>query len=467
VLTYATGGSHLHVHDGNAFVIDSGVVKHFDVDRPEVVDIVALPPSSFLQQVSMVDGDLLVRVYQRSRQRLYRTSDVGATWRPLDSTVRLERLRVARDGELFGFGPRVSRSVDGGMSWSTLLASTDTLAYNDVQITPEGTLLLSTSRGVERSDDDGATWRRSEGGMQASTVINLTPNPGGGIFAIMYAHEIEVRLMAQSMTEDGGATWKSTQSLPAWWNFGNGAARPAGFDDAGTLYVAGMNGLYRSSDRGETWTSLGLVGGGRVLSIAMTRDTLMTVTDNDRVYRSIDRGTTWTLLATAPPLASGSGSVAYAHDGALLLGTAERHHRSTDGGLTWTPTQLTAWTGDYIRGSNGFMYMVSPFGLFRSPDGYRDWVNLWPILSTNAPSIAVSGTTHVMLHDSLYVSLDDGVTWRTWQVGMEHEMVACIAVDARGRFCAGTYGGGVYIMDVPSAVKQEDNVPDIDVLDLW
>lgn len=461
MITSQMGGNGLHVANDNVFLLNAGQLKHFNTATPLVITTVPMPNSSIYQRFTLYGGDILVQVYLRSRQRLFRSSDLGHTWNALDSSVKIRTIGVARDGHLFAVHDGVMRSVDGGMTWSRLRPITDSLSYNDVQITMEGSLLSTTSRGISRSTDNGSTWHQSESGLISTIVTAMAPNARGGLFTIMYGHEKEIELLAHSMSDDAGATWRAAQPLPAWWHQGHSENLPAEFDGNGLLYVMGKNGLHRSSDNGLTWTALGLVGGKEIRSLAVATDTLFAVTEGDLLFMSGDKGATWMRVTTSPPLASGSGSVAYAQNGALVIGTDQRHYRSTDRGLSWTQSELTAPVGSYKLAANGYLYMRSASGLFRSPNGYSDWVNLWPMSSSVPPKIAILGATHLMLHDSLRLSFDDGQTWITWHNGIERESIESIAVDANGRFYAATAGSGVFYMDAPSAVSEPRDRNDV------
>jgi photosystem II stability/assembly factor-like uncharacterized protein len=111
-----------------------------------------------------------------------------------------------------------------------------------------------------------------------------------------------------SITEDGGATWRSTTpptQIPELYLNDTTALDVAMLDDQKRILVAGTNGcgVLHSLDQGRTWST-----GGRedcispdnapqnVQSLAIdshSPDTLYVASDSNRVFVSHDRGETW------------------------------------------------------------------------------------------------------------------------------------------------------------------------------
>ena len=114
---------------------------------------------------------------------VWKTTDAGLTWRPLDDLLQNLRigsiavnphnpdLILAGNGEGFVFwqgglayGRGIYRSLDAGNSWS-LIPDTDNSQFEfvfDVAFDPyeSGTVLASTRTGVYRSTNNGTSWER-------------------------------------------------------------------------------------------------------------------------------------------------------------------------------------------------------------------------------------------------------------------------------------------------------------------
>jgi photosystem II stability/assembly factor-like uncharacterized protein len=167
--------------------------------------------------------------------------------------------------------------------------------------------------GVWRSDDDGASWRASQAGLDSLSVHAILPHP----------LEPETFFAATETgvyrTVDGGASWE-------WRSFDAGAGYtralailpPAGTDEPPLLFAGpaevdiwgwdsetdgARSHLLRSDDDGATWQHLGAAHGlpdsfhGLISALAADPAdsyTLWLGTWDGRVYVSRDRGDSWT-----------------------------------------------------------------------------------------------------------------------------------------------------------------------------
>jgi HEAT repeat protein len=243
---------------------------------------------------------------------LFRSTDEGATWQPLDlpgqriPTVWAgdtdDRLAVATsDGSLL-------ISPDRGDSWT--LAQVDlpilSLAWDGV-----GHLYVgSDGQGVHRLEGDGtltplAAKQADLGSAPVVALVWIETLPAG-----------EGRLFAATpnalfSSDDGGTHWAGPQAGPGWIT-----ALEA--SDQRTVYVGtATGGVYRSVDGGETWQpareGLGLAAGQMVAITALEadpqeQDVLYAAVDHllgssqvhtsaAGTYASLDSGTSWQPLA--------------------------------------------------------------------------------------------------------------------------------------------------------------------------
>ena len=106
--------------------------------------------------------------------------------------------------------------------------------------------------------------------------------------------------------------------------------------DDGTLFASTfLGGVYRSTDRGDTWSEVLNVGLDNpfIPSLLVEGSSIYAGTD-DGVYRSTDNGDTWTQLK------EGLGdphveSLASTGDGVLFAGTDRGLYYSEDEGMSW------------------------------------------------------------------------------------------------------------------------------------
>jgi photosystem II stability/assembly factor-like uncharacterized protein len=237
-----------------------------------------------------------------------------------------------------------------------------------------------------------------------------------------------------------GGVWKTTSAGETWYPVFDAVKEASSVgaievapSDPNVIYV-GMgdmitggginegNGVYKSTDAGQTWQHLGLDDTKQIPSILVdprnpnlvllaAQGNVHTHTDMRGVFRSTDGGKTWakTLFIDNE---TGLQKLAWAHDRPnIILATTVRHYvapgappgrggpppagapgtppvpsgtavyKSTDEGLTWTELKggglpnLTGRTCVAIAANTNAqrMFLIGTFGLYRSDDGGANW----------------------------------------------------------------------------------------------
>ncbi|HKP05235.1 MAG TPA: hypothetical protein VJU77_17930 [Chthoniobacterales bacterium] len=181
------------------------------------------------------------------------------------------------------------------------------------------------------------------------------------------------------------------------------------------------NGIYKSTDGGETWLYTGLPNSERVAKIVVSPENSDTVyaavpgalwsDSTDRgLYKTTDGGKNWELILKGTNASTGASSIAMDPTNPSILYVAMWDFRRK------------GWT--FRSGGEG-PDKASGSGLFRSGDGGQTWVEITPeshrgfpnkpygrIAVTIAPSNAKRIYAFVESTDSaLYVSDDAGATW--------------------------------------------------------
>lgn len=426
-------------------------------------------------------------IYVGSEAGLFRSDDDGATWQgPYGSNPRTVLAHPVNPLEVFVGGGPLARSTDGGVTWNSHGAgltanpnytSADTgqpagLDVAGLAASPtwpaSGALMwvASSSGGVHRSTDGGATWSAANQGIGAAAIRALAvhPNPstvGTGGFGL--------RLLAGfgDAFEGSPALFLSTNAGGLWTTLNNqlraSQVRTIAIDPttAGTtsvevgsthIYAGGGSiiregffngGLYKSTDGGFSWTVL---DGGLPLSSSTggTAPYLGTIRSIVLDPRSC------TIPPAGGPCASGPLQRVYATTtghtwfdavSGLTL-SSHRIIRSDDAGATWTnldgdlppSTRGTTPGGDYanqsvtplslaLGSSDPDLLYVGTFpsfngtpgtvpedrasGVFRSDDGGITWVQR----SNGLPRMP--GYTHLVF-DVLALAihpLDDNILW--------------------------------------------------------
>jgi photosystem II stability/assembly factor-like uncharacterized protein len=225
---------------------------------------------------------------------VYKSTDAGKTWNHvgLDDTRQIGRILVdpwdadivfvAALGHAYGANPErgVYRSNDGGASWRKVLFKNNDVGAIDLAFDPQESrtiyaALWNTRRppwsiyppsygpgsGIFKSTDGGDTWEQLSGGLPTERVgrigIAVAPANSNLVYAILDAKEGGLY-----RSDDAGASWhKTSGDHRIWgrgWYFCHVVVDPK---DSETVYVSNTS-LYRSTDGGKNWTSIRGAPGG-------------------------------------------------------------------------------------------------------------------------------------------------------------------------------------------------------------
>ncbi len=163
-----------------------------------------------------------------------------------DNTVvlgtQLDGVKLSTNGGVT-FAP-----INGGLTaWPT--EQGDAIDIRAVVFIPgeTGTLVAGTNgRGIFRTENDGVTWTQSAD-FDDRLVDSIVWNPASSsLFACVGEAGV-------ARSSDGGASWESASAgLPSMR-----ANRIAVDGGTGALYVGTQDGVFKSTDNGESWSALG------------------------------------------------------------------------------------------------------------------------------------------------------------------------------------------------------------------
>ena len=389
--------------------------------------------------------------------------------------------------------PGIFKSTDGGAHWSAVNTGVNGISISTLTISASDSLYAAIFPfGIFKSTDSGGTWYILDASPIATTIYSviidpLTPttlyvtaNSGGEIFKSI----------------DGGATWHSLNTSADMKGVGTLVIDPSNPD---TLYAGTQQGLFKSTDGGESWNAVkgnGLPHNGvNLLKIdPVTTSTIYVATYGSGFFKSTDGGENW-LSLDIPQVGP---QLTWVHDLAidptmsttLYTNTDYGIFKSTDGGTSWhtynanpgliyeyskvnirflvidskTPiTFYAAFEGEGFKstGSSGSKQEIGDedLGIFKSTDGGENWHEIntgIPITSyltnTRVTSLMIDPTTSSTLYartaDNLFKSIDGGANWYPLNTGLSKTLITSLAIDPSmpDTLYLGTSGHGLFFL---------------------
>ncbi|MGH3103698.1 MAG: WD40/YVTN/BNR-like repeat-containing protein [Gaiellaceae bacterium] len=230
------------------------------------------------------------RLFLGTHAGLFETQDGGRTWAQA-SLVDRDAMNLARTPAktIWAAGHGVlAKSTDAGETWEEVsppgLPHLDVHGFAADPKNAERLYAAIANDGLYRSLDGGASFSLVSKEV-GPAVFGLAVTPSGAVLAGDTQKGV-------FMSRDGGTSWKQVLKESALGIAVN-PRRPK------IVLAAGTSGLFRSLDQGETWKRvLSLDEGGGPLAWSPSEpDTAYAVGFDRTLYRTGDRGATWTMVS--------------------------------------------------------------------------------------------------------------------------------------------------------------------------
>lgn len=314
--------------------------------------------------------------------------------------------------------------------------------------------------GVARSSDGGATWKAVTLRPDLSFVDSLMVAPNRtlvGLFEKVDPYDPAEDDSGLYESADGAGTWSRIRlpaafqgSLPNGWAFD-----PV---DPQTLYAAGWSGLYRTHDRGATWTRLGETL-PYLTAYAVAVDPLdprrlyaglSDAQDGNGLYISHDDGASW---ARAREQTAFSIAISPADPQILWAAHSADVVESRDRGVHWSgvlfdggvPTLLADATDSDTAYVGGWQPQPTDSlrSLVKTTDGGRHWSALTQGLPPQFMTVALAqnpfNPAQLLLATyltGLFRSQDGGASWTSANAGLVNTDVTALAAAPNGTLYA-------------------------------
>ncbi|MFN7997583.1 MAG: hypothetical protein U0Q18_28450 [Bryobacteraceae bacterium] len=339
---------------------------------------------------------------------VWKTMDAGTVWTPVfdgQGIASIGAIEVAPSdpniiyvgtGETdlrsdIAFGDGVYKSTDAGATWKKVgLRDSRQIGRILVHPTNPNIVLVAAlghaygpneERGVFRSTDGGATWRKVlyKGPDVGAVDLAWAPDNPETIWATLWNAHRPARIQYGPVEGPGSGLYRSTDGGDHWNQVTGNGLPPGEWRRSGIAVARGLQGrrvyllvdakeggLFRSDDSGNSWTRANADPRitergwyfGRVTVDPNDPDTVYL--PNIGLYRSKDAGKTLSIVRAAP----GGDDYHFlwvdpANSSRMILATDQGATISVNGGKTWT-TWYNQPTGQFYHAAtdNQFPYLV-------------------------------------------------------------------------------------------------------------
>jgi photosystem II stability/assembly factor-like uncharacterized protein len=405
---------------------------------------------------------------------IWRTIDGAATWEKrtatnascgnqcwYDMTIAVD---PADSTVVYFGGVYLFKSTNGAESFTSISGNIH-VDQHVLAFAPSdrGQLFVGNDGGIYRSVNGGSSW------TSLNTNLVLTQFYEG-----IALHPWDPQVVLGG-TQDNGTLLSS--GVPSWSHVlgGDGGFTAIDHRNPLTRYAetqwaasSGYSGPRRSDGGGYNLKTSGIDLADRALFIPPLvmdpTDPAVLYFGTYRVYRTADRGESWTPISL--DLTTGSGRIsaiapAAADPAVIYVGTSDGLVQVTEnGGAAWAPRSLPTSGARYVqdiavdpRDPLTAYVVVSGFltpHVFRTTDGGRTFTNVsgsLPDTPVNAVVVDPTSRGTVVIGTDLgtYLSADSGSTWTPLTDGMPNVAVFALEYNANtGTLIAATHGRGMF-----------------------
>ena len=440
---------------------------------------------------------------------VYRSDDGGATWKRANQE-RIDKVfynfgyyfgRIAVDPadpqRVYIQGVPMLTSTDGGKTWKGIGGRGVHGDYHAILIDPKAPqrLAIGNDGGINLSYDYGETW----------TKLNNLPV---GQFTMIAVDSAEPYNIVGGLQDNGvlrgPSSYRYGKSDPQAWKAiygGDGSCVVIDPKDPNVVYAALQFGVaarlnVKTGERTSIRPRPEFSAKKKEKPLRYNWITPFLLSPHSReilyygtnkLYRSFDRGDTWTAISEDLTSNPEQGDVPFGtissisespkKFGLIYVGTDDgRVWLTRDGGAAWTDlskglakdrwvTRVLASAFDegtvYVTQSG---YRNDEFAayVFRSTDYGKTWQSLAGSLPAEAVNVIredpkAKHLLYLGTDSGVFVSLDRGATWSAMNAGMPRVAVQDLVVEPRsGDLVVGTHGRSVYIAEAGPLRKMKD-----------
>lgn len=295
-----------------------------------------------------------------------------------------------------------------------------------------------------------------------STSLGVRPlvtNSNGNIFAGT----------SEGITGDG--VFRSTDNGNTWTQSGlsNLFIWDIVIDTSGNIFAGTKDqGVWRSTTNGDSWTQInsGFDNlNNSVYALAITAFGSIYAGSINSIYRSTNSGNSWAAINS--PIANGFGPLIITSTNEIVVAAGSKLFHSSNNGLSWTEiTIVNAQIGALASNQLGHLFVGNLLGIYRSTDSGSNWTQInngittGNFIAVNAFTINSVKTIYVGLgggfgstSKGVFYSTNNGDNWIELNDGLTNNALMSLTVNPDDYLYAGNTQGQVYKSIDPSTAN--------------
>jgi len=360
------------------------------------------------------------------------STDGGANWYESNTgltTLKLKKVYSDAQRVFICKDTGINVSYNKGLTWKSLSPQLDTMIVYSVITDGENIYVGTAKYGVMVSSDEGLTWSSLNNGLDDMTVRALGYYGNNLYIANDFPGCYKSNDEGNSLTEITPANMISP--VNSITNSRNN-----------TIYISSFDAIYSSNDKGKNWNYRS--------SFFLDQNFWVVYSFNDRIFTGTRKSIFYTTDTSQWWFTSYNNYINYDFrsfgelNGRLFAGTAgDGVFVSSDSGVSWESKSSNLGTSTFyaLHGKNGRVYAGTWGILYYSSDYGENWLVSNDFPSTKVMSI-ISNYKYLFAgtENGVFISYDDGISWKQINTGLGDTTVYSLAVDSNFLF-AGTSSG--------------------------
>ena len=379
------------------------------------------------------------------------------------------------------------KSADGGVNWVVNNMWTSYSGYNfsgapEVHADKHAlsfqngtTLFEGNDGGIYKTTNGGSSWIDLTNGMVTSQIYRI------GVA------QLDANTVLTGLQDNGSKKYSGGSSTWVDVYGGDGMECIVDYSNSNYMYVTYVQGeIHRNTDGFSTYATTTIsanIPGGQPVGawvtpyiIDPTNSTIL-YTGYDKIWKTSDRGNTWTSASQVLSSSQKIRSLAIAPSNTSIIYAADLSHlwKTTDGGATnWSaitlPSTATSVTYITVKNNDPNTLWITYGGyndgskIYQSTDGGGSWTNI----STGLPNLPVMSVVYYKAatdRNVLFVGTDVGIyvkdganNWASYSTGLPNVVVTELEIYYGGgtnKLRAGTFGRGLWETNIEAALPVE------------